>query len=100
MNHKVENATVNEDTSDQKVSNSAASSKLVSVRGLEISFNPRNDREMGFIVDTVEDRILNSVFTAIDSDITPKIELAFRSINPSSGQDAAGVMATLETGGT
>ena len=43
---------------------------------------------MGNIVDTVEDRIQNAILTGIDSINTPKIELAVRSVNASSRQDA------------
>ena len=53
---------------------------------------------MGNISDTVEDRIQNAIFTAIDNIITPKIELALRSINASPGQDATSVMASSERG--
>ena len=34
---------------------------------------------MGNIVDTVENRVQNAILTAIDSTITPKIELAIKS---------------------
>ena len=61
-------------------------------------FNERIDREMGSIVNTVEDRIQNAILTAIDSIITPKMELAIRSINASSGRDATSVMASSEPG--
>ena len=53
---------------------------------------------MGKIVYTVEDRIQKTILTAIDSNITPKIELAIRSINASSGRDATSVMANSERG--
>ena len=48
---------------------------------------------MNNIVDTVEDRIQNSVLTAIDYIVAPKVELAIRSINASSGRDATSVAA-------
>ena len=54
------------------------------------------DEEMGYIVDTVEDRIQNGVLTAIDSIISPKIELAISSINASSGRDVTIVMASSD----
>ena len=53
---------------------------------------------MGIFVDTVEDRIQNAIWTAIDSIITPKIELVIRSMNASSGRDATSVMASSECG--
>ena len=40
---------------------------------------------MSNIVDTVDDRIENAILTAIDSIVAPKIELAIRSMNTSSG---------------
>ena len=57
-------------------SNSMANANTVNVQTLERSFNERIDNEMGNIVDTVEDRIQNTVLAAIDSNITPRIELA------------------------
>ena len=53
---------------------------------------------MSNIVDTVEDRIQNEVLTAMDNNITPRIELAVRSINVSSGRDAARVTANSKGG--
>ena len=53
---------------------------------------------MGNIVDTVEDRIQSVILAAMDCIITPKIELAIRSINASSGQDATRVLASSERG--
>ena len=51
---------------------------------------------MGNIVDTVEDRIQNAILTAIDNIVTPKIELAIRSINASSGRDVASTSGNSE----
>ena len=56
------------------------------------------DREMGNIVNIVENGIENAILAAIDSIITPKIELAIRSINASSGRDATSVIAYSERG--
>ena len=53
---------------------------------------------MSNIVDTVEDRILNAILTAIDSIVAPKIELSIRSINVSSGRVATSVTANSERG--
>ena len=82
MSKRQENATVNEDNGDQEFtvnisgSNLAANENLVNVKTLERCFIERIDRETGNIVDTVGDRIQNAIFTAIDSIIPPKIELA------------------------
>ena len=51
---------------------------------------------MSNIVDTVEDRIQNAILTAIENLVAPKIELAIRSINASSGRDATSVSANSE----
>ena len=51
---------------------------------------------MSNIVDTVEDRIQNAILTAIDNIVAPKIELAIRSINASSGRDVTSVCANSE----
>ena len=51
---------------------------------------------MSNIVDTVENRIQNAILTAIDNIVAPKIELAIKSINASSGRDASSVSANSE----
>ena len=71
---------------------------LVNVKILERCFNERIDREMGNVVDTVDGRIQNKILTAIDSLITPRIELAVMSINASSGPDTTSVTANSERG--
>ena len=104
MSNKRKDVTVNEGTVDQEVtvnnsgSISGANENLVNVKTLERRFNERIDKEMGNIVDNINDRIQNAILTAIDSVITPKIELAVRSINASSGQDATNVTANSELG--
>ena len=71
----------------------------MNLKTLKRCSNVRIDKEMRNIVDTVGDRIQNAIFTAIDSFITPKIELAISSINASSGLDATSVIASSERGG-
>ena len=51
---------------------------------------------MSNIVDTVEDRMQNALLAAIDNIVTPKIELAIRSINASSGRDVTSASANSE----
>ena len=53
---------------------------------------------MGKLVDTVESRIQKAILTAIGSIITPKIELAYKSINSSTRRDEINVMAISERG--
>ena len=76
--------------------NTAINESTVNVKTLERCFNERIDREMSNIVDTVEDRIQNAILTAIDNIVAPKIELAIRSINASSGRDVTSVSANSE----
>ena len=68
----------------------------MNVKTLERCLNERVDREMNTIVDTVEDRIQNAILTAIDNIVAPKIELAIRSINASSGRDVTSVSVKSE----
>ena len=51
---------------------------------------------MSNVLDAVANRIQNAILTAVDNLITPWIELAVRSMNASSGQDAARVMGNSE----
>ena len=102
LNNWQENAAFNEGTADQEftVGNSdngqTVNENVLNVKTLEISFNESIDRELGKIFDTVEDRIQKAFLTAIDINITPKIELAISSINASSRRNATSVMASSE----
>ena len=53
---------------------------------------------MGNIVEMVEDRTQRVLLTTIANIITPRIELAARLINASSGREAASVTANAERG--
>ena len=93
---------VNESTDDRdftvgtSINDSVVNGNAMSVKSLERCFNERIDREMSNIVDTVEDRIQNAILTAIENIVAPKIELAIRSINASSGRDATSVSTNSE----
>ena len=97
-----ENTVVNGGTDDRDFTvgtsnnDSVVKRNAMSVKTLERCFNERIDREKSNIVDTVEDRIKNAILTAIENKVTPKIELAIRSINASSGRDATSVSANSE----
>ena len=73
-------------TNDREVtvSNSGSISttrmNTVNVQTMEKCFNEKNDSEVGNTVDTVEDRIQNAIWTAIDNIVTPRVELAVRSM--------------------
>ena len=104
VSERQENAVVNMGTNDRDftVSNSsnntAVNGNVMNVKTLERRFNERIDREMSNIVDTVEDRIQNAILTAIENIVAPKIELAIRSINASSGRDVTSLIANSERG--
>ena len=94
-----ENVVVNEGTNDRDFTvgisskNSVPNENAMNVKTLERFFFERIDRELSKIVDTVEDRIQNAIFIAIDNIVAPRLELAIRSINASSGRDATSVFA-------
>ena len=94
----IESTAYQEYTVDKSDSNKAVKEKLVNVKTLEEGFNESIDKEMGNIVDRVENKIQNAILTAIDCNIAPKSDLAIRSINASSGPDAASVVASFEGG--
>ena len=93
---------VNDGTNDRDFTVGTSSNKMtsnesaMSVKTCERCFNERIDRETSNIVDTVENRIQNAILTAIDNIHAPKIALAIRSINASSGRDATSVSANSE----
>ena len=104
VSERQENVVVNGGTNDREytVSNSSnntvVNESAVNVKTLERCFNERIDREMNNIVDTVEDMIQNAILNAIENIVTPKIELAIRSINASSGRDVTSVTENSERG--
>ena len=104
VSERQENVVVNEGTNDRDYTvskssnNTAVNESVMKVKTLERCFNERIDREMINVVDTVEDRIQNAILTAIENIVAPKIELAIRSINASSGRDATSVTANSERG--
>ena len=97
-----ENVVVNGGVDDQNFTggtsnvSSIVNENALNVKTLERCFNERIDREMSNIVDIVEDRIQNAILVAIDNIIAPKIELAIRSINASSGRDVTSVSGNSE----
>ena len=92
-----EKIVINESTNDRDFTagifsiNSATNESTVNVESFERCLKERIDRERSNFVDTVEDRIQNAILTAIDNIVTPKIDLAIRSINASSEQDETSV---------
>ena len=70
----------------------------MNVKTLKSCFNERIDKEMSNIVDKLNDRIQNAIWTAIDNIVAPRNELAIRSIKASSGRDVTSVTANSERG--
>ena len=102
VSERQQNIVMNEGTKDRDFTvgtssnNSVVNGNAMNVKTLERCFNERIDRKMSKIVDTVEDRIQNAILTAIIHMVAPKVELAIRSINASSGRDATSVSANSE----
>ena len=100
VSERQENTVVNEGTNDRDFgtsnNDSVINGNAMGMKTLERCFNERIDREMSNIVDTVEDRIQNAILTAIENIVAPKIELAIRSRNASSGRDATSVSTNSE----
>ena len=102
VNDRQGNAVDNEGTNDRNFTvstsnkGSVINESAVNVKTLERCFNERIDREMSNINDTVEDRIQKAILTAIENIVAPKIELAIRSKNASSGRDATSVSVNSE----
>ena len=102
VSERQENAVVNEGTNGRDFTvgtssnDSIVNGNAMNVKTLERCFNERIDGEMSNINDTVEDRIQNAILAAIDNIVAPKIELAIRSINASSGRDVTTVSANSE----
>ena len=69
---------------------------MVNVITLERRFKEKIDRKMSNIVDKVENRIHNPNSTAVDNNVAPKIEVAIRSKDATSGRDATIVAANSE----
>ena len=101
-NERQESVEVNEVINDRDFTvgtsnvSSLVNENVLNVKTLERCFNEKIDREMCNIVDTVEDRIQNAILTAIDNIVAPKIELAIRSVNASSGRDVASASGNSE----
>ena len=104
VSERQENVVVSEGTNDRDFTagtssiNMTINENAMNVKTLERCLNERIDREMSNIVDTVEDRIQNAILTAIDNIVAPKIELAIRLMNASSGRVATSVTANSERG--
>ena len=102
VRERQENAVVIESTDDRDFTvgtsnnDSVINGNSINLRTFERCFNEKIDREMKNFVDTVENRIRNAIWTAIDNIIAPKIELAIRSTNASSGRDVASVSVNSE----
>ena len=58
---------------------------------MERCFKEKIDREMGYVVETVQNRIQNAILSAYDSIIALQVEITIRSIFTSSGRDATSV---------
>ena len=72
--------------------------RAVDVQTLEISLSDRIAMEIGNILEIVVDKVYNVISPAMDNIMTSRVELAARSMNESSGRDAASVTANSKRG--
>ena len=77
---------------------SIANENAMDVQMLEKNITDGITREKSNVVETVEGMIQNAILSAMDNNITVRIELALRSMNASSGRDVASVTANSERG--
>ena len=99
-----ENIVVDEGSSDQYFTVGTSSDSLATteikmkVKTLEKCFNEKAHKELSINVHSVEDRIQNAILAAIDSIVAANIDLAVKSKNASSGQDATNATTNSERG--
>ena len=74
------------------------SEKTVKVQTHQKTCTDRTDIELGITLGMVEDRIQNATLTAMDKMVNPWIELAVKSTNACSGQNAVDRTVNLERG--
>ena len=63
---------------------------------MEKTFDTNIDTEMSNFVDTFETKLQNKILTTVAKIFTPRIEIAVRSRNSSSGRDATSVTSNSE----
>ena len=68
------------------------------VQTLEKTSIDRVAGEIANVAETVKIRIQNAFLSALDNNVTPKIGLLVRSLNASSGRNAASATTNLELG--
>ena len=75
-----------------------ANENILDVQTLGISLTDKIFRQTGNFAETVEDRIQSAFSTAMNNFVITRIWSAVRSLNASSGQDVASIVAISERG--
>ena len=83
-------------TANENVSNRTKNQNTVNVQTLKRCRTDKHHRATDALLETVEGRIQSAFLTIFDNFFTTRIELAVRSINESSGQDATFVAGNSE----
>ena len=99
QNVVINNCRVDRDFTVRNIDNSRITNEIiVDGQTWEKSLTKRFAREMGNIIETVEKKIQSALLSAMDNLLTPRFELAVRSMNASSRLDTVSVTAILECG--
>ena len=85
-------------TVTDNANNLTTNESTVNVQTLEKFLRDRIDEQMDRVLDIVEDRTQDAILTAIDNIIKPRIEIAIRWWNASSGRNVASLTAISERG--
>ena len=80
-------------TTDYNNGTALINENAINIQALEANLTDRFTRNLDIVVDTIEGRIQNAILAACKNIITPRIELAVRSITASSGRHASSVEA-------
>ena len=83
-------------TTDNKNWTVVTNENAMVIQTLEINLTDKIYGELGKVVDTVQDRIPQTILAAVNSIVTLRVELAVRFLKASFGQDFANVMAISE----
>ena len=107
IGNEIQNVEVNNGQADQRFTTNnneriaSTRKKTLDTQDLERSFTDWFTRKQGIVVETVKDKIQNAIFFnhnqypffSLDNIISPRMELAVRSMNASSGRDVDSVTA-------
>ena len=91
-NHEVQSESETNTVEEKITSNNAknpakGNTSEIDVHTLEKNFANKVRGEVDSVMTTVENRVRDAILTAIESLVIPRVELAMKSVNASSGRD-------------